>query len=213
MEQLALFGSALCAAPDCGQPTPIKRRYGGSPMKYCSHACGSRAWRIANRPLVNERARLQRDPEKCRERWAKYYAENKKDLIRKRIEFDPVRRRAIARAYHARHRERRLAENKRWRQENSKHRAQMFKIYSQQRRARVLGAPGSCSREQLTARWDYFGGRCWMCGCEATAIDHVIPLARGGSNWPANLRPACRSCNSAKGARSWRLYTKQKEAA
>jgi hypothetical protein len=31
--------------------------------------------------------------------------------------------------------------------------------------------------------------------------DHVKPLARGGSNWPANLRPACKSCNSRKGAR------------
>jgi 5-methylcytosine-specific restriction endonuclease McrA len=30
----------------------------------------------------------------------------------------------------------------------------------------------------------------------------VIPLSVGGTNWPANLRPACRSCNSAKGASS-----------
>ena len=38
-----------------------------------------------------------------------------------------------------------------------------------------------------------------MCGTEATAIDHVKPIARGGSNWPANLRPACTPCNSRKG--------------
>ena len=39
---------------------------------------------------------------------------------------------------------------------------------------------------------------CWMCGAEATEIDHVKPLSAGGSNWPANLRPACHPCNRAK---------------
>lgn len=184
-------------------------------MKYCSHACGSRAWRIANRSLVNQRARVQRDPEKTRERWAKYYAENKEALIRKRIEWYSTSEggKATTAAYHARHRERRLAENKRWRENNAEYRKQMLKIYGHARRARELNATGSCTREQMEARWQYFGGKCWMCGDPANAIDHVIPLARGGSNWPANLRPACTPCNSAKGARSWRLYLNQKEAA
>jgi 5-methylcytosine-specific restriction endonuclease McrA len=62
---------------------------------------------------------------------------------------------------------------------------------------------GQASPEQIRARIDYYGGRCWMCGSpEADTLDHVIPLARGGTNWPANLRPACRSCNSRKHARA-----------
>lgn len=65
-------------------------------------------------------------------------------------------------------------------------------------RARKLGAPGEASPSAVRARWDYYGGRCWMCGEVATSIDHVIPLSRGGSDWPANLRPACGSCNSRK---------------
>ncbi|NAE18264.1 hypothetical protein GUJ16_13385 [Enterococcus hirae] len=40
-----------------------------------------------------------------------------------------------------------------------------------------------------------------MCGHPASEIDHVKPLSRGGSAWPANLRPACRTCNSKKRAR------------
>jgi 5-methylcytosine-specific restriction endonuclease McrA len=29
-------------------------------------------------------------------------------------------------------------------------------------------------------------------------VDHVIPLSRGGSNWPTNLVCACGQCNSRK---------------
>jgi 5-methylcytosine-specific restriction endonuclease McrA len=29
--------------------------------------------------------------------------------------------------------------------------------------------------------------------------DHVIPLSRGGTNHPSNIRTLCRSCNAAKG--------------
>lgn len=69
------------------------------------------------------------------------------------------------------------------------------------RRAREANAPGHATTEQVQARWDYFGGKCWMCGAEAVETDHVKPLAKGGSHWPANLRPACRDCNSNKRAK------------
>jgi len=52
----------------------------------------------------------------------------------------------------------------------------------------------------MTARWNYFGGRCWMCFAVAREFDHVIPLSRGGTNWPSNLRPACAPCNLKKWA-------------
>lgn len=57
------------------------------------------------------------------------------------------------------------------------------------------------SAAALAARWAMWGGKCWMCGTFATATDHVKPLCKGGSNWPANLRPACKPCNSRKGRR------------
>lgn len=31
-------------------------------------------------------------------------------------------------------------------------------------------------------------------------VDHIIPVARGGTNDPGNLQTLCRSCNRAKGA-------------
>jgi 5-methylcytosine-specific restriction endonuclease McrA len=32
-------------------------------------------------------------------------------------------------------------------------------------------------------------------------IDHIIPIARGGTNWPANIQLACPSCNMRKKAK------------
>ena len=71
--------------------------------------------------------------------------------------------------------------------------------YSSKRRARLAAAQTvSFTAEQLSQRWDYYGGRCWMCGAEATATDHVKPISKGGAHMLANLRPACGSCNSRK---------------
>lgn len=46
---------------------------------------------------------------------------------------------------------------------------------------------------------------CWICGKPgADSMDHVIPLARGGSDTPSNLRPAhMHPCNRAKWDREY----------
>lgn len=75
--------------------------------------------------------------------------------------------------------------------------------------SRAIGAPG----RPKASEWAHLrqlalechGEECVYCGApDDLAIDHVLALELGGSNHPANLVPACKSCNSAKGARSWR---------
>lgn len=78
---------------------------------------------------------------------------------------------------------------------------QMYVVYRHQRTAREQGAKGKFTAVQLKARIEFYGGLCYLCGAIADTIDHVIPLSKGGTNWPANLRPACRSCNSRKGTK------------
>lgn len=76
-------------------------------------------------------------------------------------------------------------------------------VATARRRAwRLAAAPGRATAEQLQARIDYYGGRCYLCGDEATTLDHVIPIFLGGSKWPSNLRPACSSCNAQKHTKS-----------
>jgi 5-methylcytosine-specific restriction endonuclease McrA len=45
--------------------------------------------------------------------------------------------------------------------------------------------------------------RCYWCGePDADTVDHIVPVALGGSNRRDNLVPACRHCNFARQARS-----------
>jgi 5-methylcytosine-specific restriction endonuclease McrA len=47
------------------------------------------------------------------------------------------------------------------------------------------------------------GHACRYCGATGVRLtrDHVVAIAAGGRDEPGNLVPACKSCNSAKGAR------------
>jgi hypothetical protein len=44
---------------------------------------------------------------------------------------------------------------------------------------------------------------CRYCGWRADAVDHIMPLARGGTNSHANLVSTCTRCNSIAGAHSF----------
>jgi 5-methylcytosine-specific restriction endonuclease McrA len=56
----------------------------------------------------------------------------------------------------------------------------------------------SFTGDQLRARMAYYGHNCWICGYPADTMDHVKPPRHGGPHMLSNLRPACRSCNTAK---------------
>jgi 5-methylcytosine-specific restriction endonuclease McrA len=59
-------------------------------------------------------------------------------------------------------------------------------------------------RRNRRATLEAAGYRCQMvagCTARATTVDHVVPLARGGTHDLRNLRAACWSHNSAGGAR------------
>lgn len=123
----------------------------------------------------------------------------------------------IRKKYYKKYKEIILAKHKKYVQDNKRsvraREALWHKLHPEnkrakmaRRRAREKNAPGLCSKDQLKARWDYYGGKCWMCGKDANTVEHVIPLSKGGSNWPANLRPACKMCNSKKSDKNWRKY-------
>lgn len=46
------------------------------------------------------------------------------------------------------------------------------------------------------------GHHCQMCySAKSLTIDHIVPLALGGTNDISNLRTLCHSCNARKGNR------------
>lgn len=66
-------------------------------------------------------------------------------------------------------------------------------------RDRVAPGLGEKARRRLLAEWRNQRRPCFYCGADAAdTVDHVVPLALGGTNYEGNLVPACRSCNSSK---------------
>ena len=149
-----------------------------------AHALAAR-WRKENperkRQLAREYGARNRDRINTRSRAG--YAKNREQL------------RERASAWRSENREKDRTHKRRWGRDNPEARRANWHRY----RSRSKSAPGSFTVEQMRARFAFFGDRCAYCGStEKLTIDHVIPLSRGGTNWPSNLRPACRSCNSAK---------------
>jgi 5-methylcytosine-specific restriction endonuclease McrA len=68
------------------------------------------------------------------------------------------------------------------------------------RRGARLGATGGFTLADIEAIRVAQGNRCYLCGktLKKYHIDHFIPLAKGGTNDPGNLRLACPSCNQRK---------------
>lgn len=162
-----------------------------------------RARRLANLEELRARSRAytQAHPAENRARAKAWALANK------------ARVRANRKRWVAAHREQLNGLNRKWRKNNAakmrefidvwkkknpdKTRAQRFRDRSRREQAR-----GFASAAQILERVHFYGDRCAYCDGAFEHVDHVIPLSRGGTNWPANLRPACRSCNTSKGARS-----------
>ncbi len=70
-------------------------------------------------------------------------------------------------------------------------------------RARLFDAEGSHTAADIKALYAKQGGLCVYCDVPLGTkyhVDHIQPLSRGGSNWPANLQLTCRQCNNHKRA-------------
>lgn len=117
--------------------------------------------------------------------------------------------------YRRRNRDRHLAYNKAWNGRNRdrcdeatlRWRARNVELVQAQRHRRrglkrnAAGA-GYATSQKVVDRVRFYANKCFYCAEDADTIDHRIPLARGGSALPANLVPACRSCNSRKRTRT-----------
>lgn len=79
-----------------------------------------------------------------------------------------------------------------------------LRSWDQRRKALKKAAPGKWTAEDLKLLHGKQHGLCAYCGHpygQAFEVDHVIPLAKGGTNWPYNIVIACPRCNRSKGAK------------
>jgi 5-methylcytosine-specific restriction endonuclease McrA len=176
----------------------------------------SRRWRAEN--PERSKANIQRQYENYKKRLAaglipkQTEQQKEKARINHKAYYHANKTKALetAKAWQEANPEKVLAAKRKWRLNNiEKQRAATNrwqrthlvenKIKAGRHRAKKFKAAGFHTPEQLAARVAYYGGKCAYCKIYPyESIDHVIPLTRGGSNWPANLRPACDFCNSSK---------------
>ena len=73
-------------------------------------------------------------------------------------------------------------------------------IANQTRTTQLSGPPTRHIPRDVRQRvWQRFGGRCAECSADDyLEFDHVIPVAKGGSNSDANVQLLCRRCNLKK---------------
>ncbi len=78
----------------------------------------------------------------------------------------------------------------------------------QRRRARKLNASGDgVTKEQWKMVLEEFGYRCAYCSQQKPlAMDHIVPLSKGGRYDLDNIVPACQPCNSSKGTHSLIMF-------
>lgn len=132
---------------------------------------------------------------------------------------NPEKYKNYDRKTYAKHREKRLAVNRRYRDNNrdkiremkrrySKEHPESEIVRSQNRRARHAAAAGRHTQKDILELLERQASKCGTCKkrfCKKNGklqyhVDHVMPLARGGSNDPSNLQLLCPPCNRKKQA-------------
>lgn len=122
---------------------------------------------------------------KANEKWQNAHPEKMSEAHRKWINANPEKVREYSRNWGKAHPETTRAIN-------------------QRRRGRVMQSDGSFTSAEWKALVAQYDGHCCYPGCERTDLhaDHVVPLAKGGSNTIDNIQPLCAYHNQSKGTKS-----------
>lgn len=116
---------------------------------------------------------------------------------------DRVRPARLAR--YADQRKDRVAYSKAWAEANVDKAREHSRIGRRNRRARAKAAGGTHTAADLTEILKAQGHRCAYCRADLRKtpkhVDHIVPLARGGSNGRANLQYLCQPCNQTKNSK------------
>lgn len=146
------------------------------------------AWKLNNSDKMKQYARSSR---------AKHLdARRTRDQQWRLAHVDENRERS--RQWYIDNRDRHRLRVKRWRRDNPEADIRHGAL----RRGRKQGAEGIYSTDDLKRIFAVQKGRCAACHKkEKLTADHIIPLSKGGTNWPRNIQGLCPSCNSRKNAR------------
>lgn len=154
----------------------------------------------------------------------KNYEKNKKVLNQKSREYNLKNKDALKAYRQKEHVKKRKAESQsNYRKRNplqaalsiKNHRAKnknKYRIYARNRKSRERGAIGKYTFENIENLKALQKNKCAICFCKLDKfeIDHIVPLIRGGSNFPDNLQLTCVFCNRQKGSKLPEQYMRER---
>ena len=157
----------------------------------------------------------------------KYYAENKERILasaakarqgkegelaawqREYRKANPEMMRERHREYYQKDREKKLKQKSEWGKTPEGRIKQKAK--NQTRRARKNSVVSTLNASDLRDIRDKAKGRCFYCREKRPlALDHIIPISKGGPHSRDNVVMACRSCNSTKGPKDPMKFAKER---
>lgn len=170
-------------------------------------------WRDANRDKTRAWSAAWNATDEGKAKKAEWYRDNA-DVTKARASewssSNPERRAEIVRGSRAKNPDVYREINRRYREANPDRRQECFRNWckdnpdkiralKQKRRALQKGAEGFFTAEDIASIVERQGGKCAYCQkTRKLTVDHIIPLSKGGANWPDNICMACGSCNSKK---------------
>lgn len=79
-----------------------------------------------------------------------------------------------------------------------------FSAKQSTRRARIRGIEGKHNQKDIIIIFDKQNGKCANCLTKLLKnyhVDHIVPISKGGSNFPSNIQCLCKTCNLMKGSK------------
>lgn len=173
------------------------------------HNESARRYREKNRAKILDSARIYyaENSESIKSKTSEYYYANNDSALEKAKIYRTENAESIAEnksIYYQNNKKAARARAREWEVKNPEKAAAI----ARNKRARRRGAEGSHSKKDVDFILEMQNRLCANCGTKLFRsgkkmfhVDHVMPLALGGSNWPSNLQCLCPQCNTRKGAK------------
>lgn len=135
-----------------------------------------------------------------------YYLKNKERLaknMKANYQKNRAERLEAMRAYAEKNKQRIAEWQAEYHRKRRREKPDIYRAAKHRRRAMVAASGGSYTGEEISALTLSQGNRCAACRRKFShslkaVIDHVVPIALGGSNYITNIQLLCRACNRSK---------------
>lgn len=158
-----------------------------------------RLWEKENREALRAKDRKLNARPGVKARKAAWFQANKERILEKRRASQELKRANVASAA-------------RWSKANPEKAREYSRLNQRKRRAQKHNSNGTHTPADLKEILVAQGNRCAYCRADLRRakkhVDHIVPLARGGSNGRSNLQYLCQPCNQSKSARDPVAYAR-----